>query len=382
MEIEMNKINNLYNFLKKEGHLLEAELLQKIIKKADYIPSSNEAVEDMLRLNSVGSTAISLVPLGSEVEYRYGHDGVAKLTTIDSLKDGSILCMSWDKKASSGLSEYSLSEALNSYPGSSEKEKLFNFFESNRSMEAFGDYNQFLGNIFGSTDAVISNETIAPISKHLYLIPPYFKVNVVGEMVVEGVTVGDLIDFATDISSVALSLGAAFFSGGATLAASIAIKLRTAAGISNVINIYNNIYNKRFFEAIIGIIALGLNIRNTKPLLRFYKKYIEGNRISLMKLDLPEYFLDILAALLSSVTLIGDEVSKSIDDFVVEKLREMFSIEMSEPEILENLEKMASEGTDNPFIIFANEYYKNNGANALKEASESIASEIESFMRA
>jgi hypothetical protein len=89
-----------------------------------------------------------------------------------------------------------------------------------------------------------------------------------------------------------------------------------------------------------------------------------------------------LAALLSSVTLIGDEVSKSIDDFVVEKLREMFSIEMSEPEILENLEKMASEGTDNPFIIFANEYYKNNGANALKEASESIASEIESFMRA
>jgi hypothetical protein len=30
----MNKINNLYNFLKKEGHLLEAELLRRIIKKA------------------------------------------------------------------------------------------------------------------------------------------------------------------------------------------------------------------------------------------------------------------------------------------------------------------------------------------------------------
>jgi len=377
-----NNFDNLYKFLKKEGHLFEAELLRGIIKKADSVPTRNEVIKDMLRLNSVVSTAISLVPLGSEVEYRYGHDGVAKLTTIDSLKDRSILCMSWSQRAASDLSEYSLSEALNSYPGSSEKEKLFNFFENNRSMEAFGDYNQFLGNIFGSADAVISNNTIASMSKHLYLIPPHFKVNVVGEMIVEGVTVGDLIDFATDIASVALSLGAAFYSGGALFAASIAAKLRTAAGIANIINIYNNIYNKRFFEAIIGIMALGLNIRNTKPLLRFYKKYIEGSRVNLMRLDLPEYFLDILSALLSSVTLIADEVSKSIDDFVVEKLREMFSIEMSEHEIRENLEKMASEGTDDPFIIFANEYYKNDGANALKEASENVASEIESFMRA
>ena len=33
----MNKVNSLYKFLKKKGHLFEAELLQRIIKKADSV---------------------------------------------------------------------------------------------------------------------------------------------------------------------------------------------------------------------------------------------------------------------------------------------------------------------------------------------------------
>lgn len=378
----MNKVGSLYNFLKKEGHLWEANFLQGIIKKSEYIPTANHVVEDMLRLNSAGPSAISLVSLGSEVEYRYGHDGVAKLTTIDFLKDRSVLCMSWNSKASFDLSEYSLEEALKSYPGISEKEKLLIFFEENRSMTAFGDYNQFLGSLFGSSDARISNETIASMSKRLYIIPPDFKVNIVGDMVIEGITIGDLVDFATDIASVGLSLGAAFFSGGTLLIPSIAAKLRSAAGISNAINIYNNLFNKKFFEAFVAILALGLNIRNTKPLIKFYKKYINGRGLGLMRLDVPEYFLDILSALLSSITLIGDQLSGIVDEIIKQKIENMFSREMSEEEIYEKIKNMTSEGTRDPLIIFANEYYENDGPGALKEASEYIVSEFESFIKA
>jgi hypothetical protein len=287
--------------------------------------------------------------------------------------------MSWSEEAIDFLSKYSLSEALNSYPGYSEKEKLFKFFKENRSMEAFGDFNQFLGNLFGSTDAVISNDTVASMSKYLYIIPGNFKVNVVGEMIVEGVTVGDLINFASDIASVGLSLGAAFVSGGTLLIPSIAANLRIAASITNLIDIYNNIFDKRFFEALIGILALGLNIRNTKPLIRFYKKYIKRGGINLR---VPQYFLDILAALLSSVTLIGDEFSKVIDDFIKEELETLLPGEMSEREIHKKIEEMASAGSKDPLIVFANDYYKKDGAGVLKEAAENVASEIESFIKA
>ena len=370
----------LYNFLNKEGHFLEAKLLNKIIKKAEVVPAPNQVVRDVLMLNSAGPSAISLVSLGSEVEYRYGRDGVAKLTTIDFLKDGSVLCMGWDSKASSALSEYSLEEALKSYPGISEEEKLLEFFEKNRSMAAFGNYNQFIGSLFGGSDARISNETIASKSKRLYIIPPKFKVNIIGDMVIDGVTIGDLVDFATDIASVGLSLGAAFFSGGASLGINIAAKLRSAAGIANAINIYNNLFNKRFLEAIVSILALGLNIRNTKPLIKFYKKYI--NKVGSIRLSIPQYFLDILSALLSSITLIGDQFSGIVDEIIKEKLKALFSKEMSEDEIRKKLEEMASAGSEDTFIIFANDYYKKDGAGILKEAADNLGSEIRSFIEA
>lgn len=101
-----------------------------------------------------------------------------------------------------------------------------------------------------------------------------------------------------------------------------------------------------------------------------------------MKLDVPEYFLDILSALLSSITLIGDQFSGIVDEIIKQKIEDMFSREMSEEEIYEKIKNMTSEGTRDPFIIFANEYYENDGSGSLKEASEYIASEFESFIKA
>jgi len=371
----------LYNFLNKEGHFLEAKLLNKIIKKAEVVPASNQVVRDVLELNGAAPSAIDSVSLGSEVEYRYGRDGVAKLTTIDFLKDGSVLCMGWDSKASSALSEYSLEKALKSYPGISEEEKLLEFFEENRSMAAFGNYNQFIGSLFGGSDASISNETIASKSKRLYIIPPKFKVNIVGDMVIEGVTIGDLVDFATDIASVGLSLGAAFISGGTSLGINIAVKLRSATFFTNVIGIINNLFiNKDTFEAFFNLLALFFSIGNTKPLIKFYKKYI--NNVGSIRLNVPEYFMDILSALSSAATLLVDDFIAIVDEIIKEKLKALFSKEMSEDEIRKKLEEMASAGSEDTFIIFANDYYKKDGAGILKEAADNLGSEIRSFIKA
>lgn len=381
----MNKdLFKLYNFLKKEGCLFESDLLLGMIKKASNVPTPNEAVDDILELNGISKKEIGLVPLGSEVEYRYNDHGVAKLTTIDFLEGDRVLCFSWSKKSIPILSEYSLENSLEGYSGGSKREKFFNFLEENRLMDAFGGFDNSIGNFFGGVDAVISNDVIAGRVKYIYLIPNDLEVNVLEEMNIEGVTVSDLIDFATDMVAVGASLGAAFLSGGTFLIPSIAAKLRLAGGVANLIGIFNNLYDKKYIEAIIGVFAFGLNIRNTTPLLRFYQKFIGRGRGSfpgrIPVKKIPKYFFDILSALLSAVILIGESLAGVIDKFIMEQLRPMFPNEMSEQEIYEKLSEKVSAGETNPLIIFSNAYYENSGASIIVEACKYIQSEIEKFI--
>ena len=373
-----SQISILHRYLKKEGHNNEAELLKSlfnIVKNSSFQNKTlNEIVEDVFEKSGRSKEKITDVNLGSEVEYRYDEAGVLKLTTIDKLNNGNILCKGHMKLGSvnTKFKEYSLYEKFGE-----DKEALREYVEENRLKEQLGNYNQYINHwIFGGPEDLSYNiDNIIAIFKHLYEIPGDFEVFILDEFVNEGVTTNDLIDFATDISSVLFAIGEIVYSGGIAVVAKAAMAFRMLYKGSLGINIMNNLYGGRFLEATIGIICLFLNIKNGKKITRFWVKHIREQVTGVpLKLMAPQYFISLLNEFINVLVLVMEQIIGVIDDKNLESLKEFFDKDLSESEIFERIKDMTA-STPSEKVNFAIEYYKKDGAKKLMESAEKLSEE-------
>lgn len=304
---------NLNISLKKEM-MQYAKRINQIVKLSQYNVNPNsikkEIATDQNILYNLGDSELYN---GSDFEILMGGHIVYRGEKIDSTKDGYTICLFAGKGTNLGkLSEYKLSNLISQFPGSTTREKAKSYFESNRNMSGMGGVNDFIGSIFGGQSfSGYTNENLT--SEHvlnaLYLLPSSMEVIAIDnfDLTSESVTWNEVVELVTDLVSIGAFLGAAFFSGGATVAASIALALKNVANSAVVIGAINSITDGKYLEAIFSLLLLAIpGAKSSKPFAMFYSKWIADSSSRII-LYVPKHFLMLLTSLLDTIALICEK---------------------------------------------------------------------------
>ena len=295
--------------------------IANLIALANFQPQSGNAMVKEWAKDENALLKIKDANNGSDVEVLSGASSVFKGTKIDHLKDGSVLmAFPWAITGNDKPGGYfkSVKESYN--------EKALDFLSENRKKETMGGYSVYLQKLLGMASGGFSDEMLASntMIKSLYIVPADTEVVIIDNFAFEGgVTYSEVFDLITDLATIGLTLGAAAFSGGTSVAATVAVRLSQAARGANVLNILNNIYARNGVQAVLGILALGLNLSNTKSLTVFYNRYIAGSGAQILS-SVPARFLYILEALVGIVSVILDRFVEDVDDAIAGYIEEAF----------------------------------------------------------
>jgi hypothetical protein len=341
------ELNELYNYL-RENNSAYAISVSNLYSFASNSMSVNQlamsVADDMGALSTVGDESLTY---GSDLEVRMGPGTVYKMTKIDMLSNGYVLCAAPHMASiPAGLRGYDIVSLSSNMQGRNPAEKVKSYLLQNRNNQSFGGIVDTLNDFFGGTESkTMSTETISSNTMYnkLYAMPSDTQCIVLDRFDVGAVQWDDVTEFASEVIGVAASLSLVFLSGGAVIPIRIAKLISNAAMAHQIIG---DVVKGQLAEALLGSLCLWLGIKNNKALLSFYTKYVKSSGRVLgparqrVLLHAPQSFYFLIKSLIDTMTWSVEGVAEIVDEKIGSIYTSIFGDStISEQEIAKRLEQ-------------------------------------------
>jgi len=341
------ELSELYNYLNKKNSAYAINV-SNLCSFASNNMSVNQlamsVADDMGALSTVGDESLTY---GSDLEVRMGPRTVYKMTKIDALSNGYILCAAPHiPSIPAGLRGYDIVSLSSNMQGRTPAEKVKSYLLQNRGNQSFGGIVDTINNFFGGTESTtMSTETISSNTMYnkLYAMPADTQCIVLERFDVDAVQWDDVTEFASEIIGLTASLSLVFLSGGAAIPIRVAKSLADASVAHQIIG---DLTKGQTAEALLGALCLLIGLRNNKSLLRFYMRYVKpsgrvlGPARQSVLLRAPQSFYFLIKSLIDALSWSVEGIAKIIDEKIGGIYTSIFGDNtISEQEIAERLQQ-------------------------------------------